>query len=157
MKREPVIVVGGGLAGSEAAWQIARRGIPVRLYEMRPVNKTAVHRTDRMAELVCSNSLKSEDLATAHGLLKEEMRRMGSLILDCATRNRVPAGAALAVDRERFAEDVTASLERVPEITIVREEVPEIPAEGIVVLAVGPLVSEELAASIAALAVSYRG
>ena len=149
MKPEPIIVVGGGLAGSEAAWQIARRGLPVRLYEMRPVQKTAVHQTDRLAELVCSNSLKSEDLSTPHGLLKEEMRRLGSLILDCATRNRVPAGGALAVDRERFAEAVTDALEREPLVSIIREEVPAIPADGIVILAVGPLVSEKLAASIA--------
>ena len=152
MTNPPVIVVGGGLAGSEAAWQIARRGVPVRLYEMRPVRKTPVHRTDRMAELVCSNSLKSLELSTAHGLLKGEMLRLGSLILDCATRNRVPAGAALAVDRERFAESVTEALEKEPGITIVREEVPQIPEDGIVILAVGPLVSERLAASIASFA-----
>jgi methylenetetrahydrofolate--tRNA-(uracil-5-)-methyltransferase len=149
MDPQPVTVVGAGLAGSEAAWQIARRGVPVRLFEMRPVQETAVHRTDRMAELVCSNSLKSVELTTAHGLLKEEMRRLGSLILDCAVRNRVPAGAALAVDRDRFAESVTAALEEHPLVSVIREEVREVPADGLVVLAVGPLVSRHLAQSIA--------
>jgi methylenetetrahydrofolate--tRNA-(uracil-5-)-methyltransferase len=144
-----VIVVGGGLAGSEAAWQVARRGIPVRLFEMRPVRPTAVHRTDRMAELVCSNSLKSLELSTSHGVLKEEMRRLGSLIVDCAEANRVPAGGALAVDRERFSEAVTAALEAEPLVEIIREEVLEIPDDERVILAVGPLVSEALAASIA--------
>lgn len=144
-----VTVVGGGLAGSEAAWQIARRGISVRLHEMRPVRPTPAHRTDRLAELVCSNSLKSLELSTPHGLLKEEMARLGSLILDCARATRVPAGAALAVDREAFSEAVTAAIAREPRIELVRGEVPEIPADGLVVLAVGPLVSDRLASSIA--------
>ena len=143
-----VTVVGGGLAGSEAAWQIARRGVRVRLYEMRPARGTAVHKTDRLAELVCSNSLKSLELTTAHGLLKEEMTRLGSVVLDCARENRVPAGAALAVDRERFAEAVTRALAAEPLVEIVREEVTEIPADGVVILAVGPLVSDALAAAI---------
>ena len=147
--RSPVTVVGGGLAGSEAAWQLARRGVPVRLFEMRPTRPTAVHRTGNLAELVCSNSLKSLEKGTPHGLLKEEMRRMGSLILDCATRNRVPAGGALAVDRDGFSADVTSSIENNDLIELVREEVPSIPEEGIVILAVGPLVSEDLAQSIA--------
>jgi methylenetetrahydrofolate--tRNA-(uracil-5-)-methyltransferase len=145
-----IVVVGGGLAGSEAAWQAARRGVRVRLYEMRPARPTPVHRTGNLAELVCSNSLKSVELSTPHGLLKAEMARVGSLILDCAARNRVPAGGALAVDRDRFAEDVTRSLEREPNVTLVREEVPEIPDHDPTVLAVGPLVSERLAAAIAA-------
>jgi len=149
MAERAVTVVGAGLAGSEAAWQIARRGVPVRLYEMRPGRATAVHSGDRMAELVCSNSLKSLELSNAHGLLKEELRRLGSLILDCAVRNRVPAGAALAVDRERFAAAVTETLEAHPLVTVAREEVREIPAAGPVVLAAGPLVSDALAASIA--------
>jgi methylenetetrahydrofolate--tRNA-(uracil-5-)-methyltransferase len=149
MRQQPIRVVGGGLAGSEAAWQIARRDLPVRLYEMRPARPTPVHRSDRMAELVCSNSLKSLELSSAHGLLKEEMTRLGSLILGCAMRNRVPAGAALAVDRERFAADVTAALEQQPRLEIVREEVCEIPRDGLVILAVGPLVSEAMAESIA--------
>jgi methylenetetrahydrofolate--tRNA-(uracil-5-)-methyltransferase len=143
-------VVGAGLAGSEAAWQIARRGVDVRLYEMRPVRQTAVHRTGHFAELVCSNSLKSLALSTAHGLLKEEMRRLGSLILRAAVEHRVPAGQALAVDREAFADAVTRALAEEPRVTIVREEAREIPPEGVVVLAVGPLVSESLAAAIGA-------
>jgi methylenetetrahydrofolate--tRNA-(uracil-5-)-methyltransferase len=143
-----VTVVGGGLAGSEAVWQVAKRGVRVRLYEMRPARATAVHKTDQLAELVCSNSLKSLELTTAHGLLKEEMTRLGSLIVDCAKQNRVPAGAALAVDRERFSESVTRALAAAPLVEIVREEVTEIPRDGVVILAVGPLVSDALAAAI---------
>jgi len=120
----------------------------VRLYEMRPVRPTEVHRTDRFAELVCSNSLKSLELSTPHGLLKEEMAHLGSLVLECAFRTRVPAGGALAVDRERFSEEVTAAIASEPRITVVREEVCEIPEDGVVVLAVGPLVSPALAAAI---------
>ena len=142
-------VVGAGLAGCEAAWQLARRGVPVRLFEMRPMRPTPVHRTADFAELVCSNSLKSLDLSTPHGLLKEEMAALGSLILDCAFANRVPAGGALAVDRDRFASAVTRSIEAEPLIEIVREEVVEIPAGGIVVIATGPLVSDRLAEAIA--------
>ena len=149
MAEQRVTVVGGGLAGSEAAWQIARRGVPVRLCEMRPARPTEVHRTGHLAELVCSNSLKGIDTATAHGLLKEEMRRFGSLILECADANRVPAGGALAVDRDRFAAAVTEKIEAEPLIELVRGEITEIPDDEYVVLAVGPLVSESLAASIA--------
>ena len=112
---------------------------------MRPDRPTAVHRTGDLAELVCSNSLKSLDPLNAHGLLKEEMDRLGSLILDCARENRVPAGAALAVDREAFPEAVTRALEADPNITVIREEVQEIPEDGIVILAVGPLVSAAMA------------
>ena len=144
-----VTVVGGGLAGSEAAWQIARRGITVRLREMRPVHPTPVHRTDRLAELVCSNSLKSVELTTPHGLLKEEMTRLGSLVLEHARAARVPAGGALAVDRDRFADGVTRAIESEPLIDVAREEVVEIPDTDPVVLAVGPLVSEALAPAIA--------
>ena len=145
-----VTVVGAGLAGSEAAWQIARRGVPVRLYEMRPVRPTAVHKTSDCAELVCSNSLKSTELSTPHGLLKAELAALGSKILECATAHRVPAGGALAVDRELFARAVTSALSEQPLIEVVREEVVEIPPEGIVVLACGPLVSERLSAAIGA-------
>src|SRR5438093_4251260 len=127
---EHVTVIGGGLAGSEAAWQAARRGARVRLYEMRPRVPTAAHRTGSLAELVCSNSLKSDEMTNAHGLLKEEMRRLGSLVLEKARGARVPAGAALAVDREKFARDVTRAIESEPRIDIVREEAPEIPSEG---------------------------
>ncbi|ANM30566.1 tRNA (uracil-5-)-methyltransferase [Acidobacteria bacterium Mor1] len=143
-----VTVVGGGLAGSEAAWQIARRGVDVRLYEMRPERPTPVHRSGGLAELVCSNSFKSLELANAHGLLKEEARRLGSMILAAAQQSRVPGGAALAVDRVVFSERVTATLENDPRITVIREEVPEIPDDELVVIAVGPLVSDALAASI---------
>src|SRR5471030_2987439 len=112
-----VRIVGGGLAGSEAAWQAASQGVPVVLYEMRPVRPTAVHKTDRLAELVCSNSFRGDKLDNAVGLLKEEMRRLGSLIMRAAEASRVPAGAALAVDRERFAEIITEAISRHPLIT----------------------------------------
>jgi len=144
-----VTIVGGGLAGSEAAWQCALRGVPVRLYEMRPRRPTAVHRTGDLAELVCSNSFKSVELASSHGLLKEELRRLGSLILECAEASRLPAGAALAVDRELFARLVTGRLERHPLIEIVREEVTRIPDGSPVIIAAGPLCSDPLAAEIA--------
>jgi methylenetetrahydrofolate--tRNA-(uracil-5-)-methyltransferase len=150
MKIPPVVVVGAGLAGSEAAFQIARRGVPVRLFEMRPVRQTPAHRTSDFAELVCSNSLKSVDRATAHGLLKEELLALGSMIVAHALAHRVPAGGALAVDREQFARAVTETLSSNPLIEVVREEVVAIPEEGIVILAVGPLVSDALADSIAA-------
>jgi len=149
MSAEFVTVVGAGLAGSEAAWQIAGRGVRVRLFEMRPVRGTAVHRTSDFAELVCSNSLKSMERATPHGLLKEEMSALGSKILSCALLHRVPAGGALAVDREPFAASVTAALHAHPLIDVVREEVVDIPGSGIVVLAVGPLVADSLQAAIA--------
>jgi methylenetetrahydrofolate--tRNA-(uracil-5-)-methyltransferase len=149
MLSAPVTVVGAGLAGSEAAWQIAQRGVSVRLFEMRPARQTAVHRTSDCAELVCSNSLKSLELATPHGLLKEEMTALGSKILECARLHRVPAGGALAVDRDAFAKEVTDALLSHPRIEIVREEVVGIPEGGIVVLAVGPLVSAKLQQAIA--------
>jgi methylenetetrahydrofolate--tRNA-(uracil-5-)-methyltransferase len=144
----PVTVIGGGLAGSEAAWQLARRGVPVRLHEMRPTRPTPVHRTAGLAELVCSNSLKAVDPATPHGLLKAEMQRLGSLIVSCAHRTRVPAGGALAVDREAFSEAITRALLEQTSVTLVREEVIDIP-EGIVVLAAGPMVSDALRAALA--------
>jgi methylenetetrahydrofolate--tRNA-(uracil-5-)-methyltransferase len=138
-------VIGGGLAGSEAAWQLARRGVAVRLFEMRPVRETEAHRTDRLAELVCSNSLRNDSVDTAVGLLKVEMRRMGSLVLEVAERCRVPAGAALAVDRDSFAEGVTEAIESRSEIEIVREEIAAIP-EGPCIIATGPLTSPALSA-----------
>ena len=116
-----ITIIGGGLAGCEAAWQAASRGVPVTLFEMRPVRPTAVHKTDRLAELVCSNSFRGDKLDNAVGLLKEEMRRLGSLVMRAAEASRVPAGAALAVDRERFAETITGALASHPLITIVRE------------------------------------
>src|SRR5438045_5318831 len=118
-----VTIIGGGLAGSEAAWQAASQGVPVTLFEMRPARPTAVHKTDRLAELVCSNSFRGDKLDNAVGLLKEEMRRLGSLVMRAAEASRVPAGAALAVDRERFAEIVTGALREHPRVTIVRDEV----------------------------------
>src|SRR5687768_14531488 len=144
-------IIGGGLAGSEAAWQAASRGVPVALYEMRPVRPTAVHKTDRLAELVCSNSFRGDKLDNAVGLLKEEMRRLNSLIMRAAEASRVPAGAALAVDRERFSSAITAALEAHPLVTIAREEVPAIPPPDgrPVIVATGPLTSESLAADIA--------
>jgi hypothetical protein len=147
-----ITIVGGGLAGSEAAWQAASRGVPVRLHEMRPVRPTAVHKTDRLAELVCSNSLRGDKLDNAVGLLKEEMRRLGSLVMRAAEASRVPAGAALAVDRERFAGEITRTLETHPLVTIVREEILAIPpatGRDPVIVATGPLTSEALSADIA--------
>src|SRR5512147_3311278 len=116
-------IIGGGLAGSEAAWQAAESGVDVTLHEMRPVRPTAVHQTDGLAELVCSNSFRGDKLDNAVGLLKEEMRRLGSLIMRAADLSRVPAGAALAVDREKFADEITRTLATHPLVTIVREEV----------------------------------
>ncbi len=143
--------MGGGLAGSEAAWQAAERGVQVTLYEMRPLKMTPAHVSDRLAELVCSNSLGADQPDRAPGLLKAELRQLRSLVLACADATRVPAGGALAVDRERFAAEVTRRVESHPHITIVREEVtavPDVPA----VIASGPLTSDALAQAIAALA-----
>ncbi len=148
MNGEEITVIGGGLAGSEAAWQAARRGVRVRLYEMRPVSATPVHRTDLLAEVVCSNSLKSDQPHNASWLLKEELRLMGSLLLDVAEQTRVPAGGALAVDREKFARGVTAAIEAERNITLHREEMTDIPDSGIVVVASGPLTSDKLSESI---------
>ncbi|MNH77519.1 Methylenetetrahydrofolate--tRNA-(uracil-5-)-methyltransferase TrmFO [compost metagenome] len=143
-----VTVIGAGLAGSEAAWQIASRGIPVTLYEMRPVVKTPAHHTDKFAELVCSNSLRANGLTNAVGVLKEEMRRLGSLVLSSADKNAVPAGGALAVDRDGFSGDITRTLHEHPLVTVVNEELKEIPSEGIVVIATGPLTSPALSEQI---------
>jgi len=148
-----VTIVGGGLAGSEAAWQAASRGVPVVLHEMRPVKPTAVHKTDGLAELVCSNSFRGDKLDNAVGLLKEEMRRLGSLVMRCADEARVPAGAALAVDRDLFSTRVTEAIGSHPLISLRRGEVTSIPssADGPVILATGPLTSDALSAEIAAL------
>jgi methylenetetrahydrofolate--tRNA-(uracil-5-)-methyltransferase len=140
-------VIGGGLAGAEAAWALAERGIPVRLYEMRPGVSTAAHRSGRLAELVCSNSFKSTELTNAHGLLKAELERLGSLVLRVAAETRVPAGAALAVDREVFARRVEEEISAHPRITLVREEAAELPSPGVV--ATGPLTSAVLAQAMA--------
>ncbi|RED86388.1 methylenetetrahydrofolate--tRNA-(uracil-5-)-methyltransferase [Cohnella phaseoli] len=145
---QSVTVIGAGLAGSEAAWQIAAQGIPVTLYEMRPVRQTPAHHTASFAELVCSNSLRANGLANAVGVLKEEMRRLDSLILACADLHAVPAGGALAVDREGFSAEVTKRLREHPLIKVVNEEVTAIPEDGIVVVATGPLTSPGLSDSI---------
>jgi len=145
-----VTIVGGGLAGSEAAWQLARRGVPVDLFEMRPVRQTPVHQTGDLAELVCSNSLRGNALDQAAGLLKEEMRRMGSLIIRVADEVRVPAGSALAVDRGLFARKVTEAVTALPQVTLHRQETPRIPEGPVVIVATGPLTSDALAAEIAA-------
>jgi methylenetetrahydrofolate--tRNA-(uracil-5-)-methyltransferase len=147
-----IIVIGAGLAGSEAAWQAAERGVHVVLYEMRPVVMTPAHRTPYMAELVCSNSLGSNLPDRAPGLLKEELRKLRSLILACADETAVPAGGALAVGRDAFAERVTARIEGHPLISLRREHVERIPSDGVVVLATGPLTSPSLAQDIARLA-----
>nr|WP_096183231.1 FADH(2)-oxidizing methylenetetrahydrofolate--tRNA-(uracil(54)-C(5))-methyltransferase TrmFO [Effusibacillus lacus] len=144
-----VTVVGAGLAGSEAAWQIARQGVKVRLYEMRPVVKTAAHISGNFAELVCSNSLRGASLSNAVGLLKEEMRRLDSVIMASADKTCVPAGGALAVDRDLFSQEVTERVTGHPMIEVVREEIGEIPSDGIVVIATGPLTSLSLSRSIA--------
>ncbi len=145
---DTVTIIGGGLAGSEAAWQAANAGVKVRLYEMRPVVKTPVHETDHLAELVCSNSLKSNLLTNAAGLLKEEMRRLDSLIVAAGDEASVPAGEALAVDRELFAHYITSRLENHPNVEILREEVPAIDESAVHIVATGPLTSEGLAGDV---------
>jgi len=147
MNNRSVSVIGAGLAGSEAAWQLASRGIQVTLYEMRPVAYTPAHHTERFAELVCSNSFRGDKLSNAVGLLKEEMRRLDSLIMKWADQVRVPAGDALAVDREAFSAGITDTLTQHPNITVVHEELEQIP-EGPVIVATGPLTSEKLVRTI---------
>ena len=148
MNADEINVVGGGLAGVEAAWQAARLGVEVNLYEMRPEKQTPAHRTDKLAEIVCSNSLKSDEPGTASYLLKEELRRGGSFVLDVAGETRVPAGAALAVDREKFAALITEQIENEPRIHLLREEVTTIPEDEITIVATGPLSSDALTAEI---------
>ncbi|WP_050698387.1 methylenetetrahydrofolate--tRNA-(uracil(54)-C(5))-methyltransferase (FADH(2)-oxidizing) TrmFO [Anaeromassilibacillus senegalensis] len=144
-------VIGAGLAGCEAAWQIAQAGLPVTLYEMKPQKYSPAHQSPNFAELICSNSLKAERVESAAGLLKEEMRRLGSLLMQCADSCRVPAGGALAVDRHAFSAAVTKAVREHPLIQVCGEEVTKIPAEGITVVATGPLTSDALAQEIAAL------
>lgn len=146
--RDEITVIGGGLAGSEAAWQIAHLGERARLYEMRPNRSTPAHRTDRLAEIVCSNSLKSDQPYNASWLLKEELRRLGSILMRVADSVRVPSGSALSVDREQFAMRVTEAISSEPNIRLIREEISGIPDNGIVIIASGPLTSPSLSESI---------
>ena len=146
--REDIVIIGGGLAGSEAAWQAANHGAKVTLHEMRPKEMTKAHKTGYLAELVCSNSLGSTDPLQAPGILKEEMRRLHSLIIRIADEVRVPAGSALAVDREQFATKITQALDAHPNIRIVREEMTEIPTDADTIIATGPLTSDALSAAI---------
>lgn len=143
-----VTVIGGGLAGSEAAWQLAKRGINVDLYEMRPKKMTPAHETSNLAELVCTNSMRSNQLSNAVGLLKEEMRQMDSLIMKAADKTQVPAGGALAVDRDSFSKYVSDTLRGMDNVTIHEEEITEIPKDGITIIATGPLTSDTLAEQI---------
>lgn len=143
-----VNVIGAGLAGSEAAWQIAKRGIQVKLYEMRPVKQTPAHHTDKFAELVCSNSLRANNLTNAVGVIKEEMRQLDSIIIESADACSVPAGGALAVDRHEFAGYITEKVKNHPLVEVIHEEVTEIPKDGITIIATGPLTSPDLAKAI---------
>lgn len=152
----PIHIIGGGLAGCEAALQVARAGIPCRLYEMRPAVQTAAHKTDQLGELVCSNSLKSESENSAPWLLKEELRRLGSFLLEAARTARVPGGHALTVDREVFAQEITRFCKTNPMIDLRREEVKTLPNDGICIIATGPLTSGSLAAEIARITGSDR-
>ncbi|HWI47863.1 MAG TPA: FADH(2)-oxidizing methylenetetrahydrofolate--tRNA-(uracil(54)-C(5))-methyltransferase TrmFO [Rummeliibacillus sp.] len=148
----PIVnVIGAGLAGSEAAWQIAKRGVKVRLYEMRPVKQTPAHHTDKFAELVCSNSLRANNLTNAVGVIKEEMRQMESIIIEAADNCSVPAGGALAVDRHEFSGYITEKVKNHPLVEVIHEEVTEIPEDGITVIASGPLTSKALAEKIQSL------
>ena len=153
--REDIVIIGGGLAGSEAAWQAASRGARVTLYEMRPKEPTQAHKTGFLAELVCSNSLGSADIQNAPGILKEEMRRLNSLIIRVADEVRVPAGSALAVDRELFAQRITRELESHPNIRILREEITDVPSDCLCIMATGPLTSDRLAKALAAMTHSH--
>ena len=150
-QKKEAVVIGAGLAGCEAAWQLAKAGVHVTLYEMKPERKTDAHKSDDFCELVCSNSLRSDQIENAVGLLKEEMRTLGSVVMETAMENRLPAGGALAVDREGFAKGVTEKINNHPNITVVHQHVPKIPREGNVIVASGPLSSPEIAEDIAAL------
>lgn len=149
MDKKEIVIIGGGLAGCEAAWQVARRGIAVRLFEMRPEQHTPAHQTDLLAELVCSNSLKSMSPDSATFLLQQEMRSLHSLLIHAADECRVPAGQALAVDRRRFSQQITDTLSRSPLIEVVRQECEEIPSSGVAIIASGPLTSDRLSQALA--------
>lgn len=148
MKKTHINVIGAGLAGSEAAYQIAKRGVPVKLYEMRGVKSTPQHKTDKFAELVCSNSLRGAAITNAVGLLKEEMRRLDSVIMKAAQETQVPAGGALAVDREAFSSFITEQVSQHPLVEVIRGEITELPSDEITIIATGPLTSDKLAAKI---------
>lgn len=148
MKKTYINVIGAGLAGSEAAYQIAKRGVPVKLYEMRGVKSTPQHKTDKFAELVCSNSLRGAAITNAVGLLKEEMRRLDSVIMKAAQETQVPAGGALAVDREAFSNYITEQVSQHPLVEVIRGEITELPSDEITIIATGPLTSDKLAAKI---------
>ena len=148
---DEVVVIGGGLAGCEAAYQVAKRGIKVKLYEMKPKKFSPAHSNENLAEIVCSNSFKSNSITNACGLLKEELRRLDSLLIKTADENSVPAGQALAVDREKFAEAVTKKIKEIENIEVINEEITEIPKDRIVIIATGPLTSESLSKQIASL------
>ena len=145
--KDYITIIGGGLAGCEAAYQIAKRGIKVKLYEMRPKKMTPAHKTDKFAELICSNSLRAASIENAVGLLKEEMRRFGSIIMEAADLSRVEAGGALAVDREIFSSYVTDKVRSHPLIEVIEEEIVEIP-EGPTIIASGPLTSDDFSVAI---------
>ncbi len=146
--REDLVIIGGGLAGAEAAWQAANHGTKVTLYEMRPKTETAAHKTEQLAEIVCSNSLGSNDPLSAPGILKQEMRKLGSLIIKVADEVAVPAGSALAVDREKFAQKITQALSEHPNVRILREEIEDIPEDTVCIIATGPLTSPKLSEAI---------
>ncbi len=146
--RQDIVIIGGGLAGSEAAWHAANQGAKVTLYEMRPKTETAAHKTEQLAEIVCSNSLGSNDPQSAPGILKQEMRHLGSLIIKVADDVAVPAGSALAVDREQFSQKITQALNEHPNVRILREEIHDIPQDGVCIIATGPLTSPKLSEAI---------
>ena len=148
MEKSGITVIGGGLAGCEAAYQISRLGVKATVYEMKPHRFSPAHTNPDLAELVCSNSLRSTSLENAVGLLKEEMRKMGSLVIRAADQTQVPAGGALAVDREKFSRMITEEISSAPGITLVREEISQLQAKGLVIIATGPLTSDQLAAEI---------
>lgn len=148
-KNDSIAIIGGGLAGCEAAWQLLNKGHSVTLYEMKPVNFSPAHRSSHLAELVCSNSLRSNIIENAAGTLKEEMRRMNSLIMSAADATSVPAGRALAVDRRAFSKFIEKKLKEFPKLTIIHQEITDIPADGLVIIATGPLTSDSLSQSIA--------
>jgi len=154
--RDDIVIIGGGLAGSEAAWQAANRGANVTLYEMRPKEMTKAHKTGGLAELVCSNSLGSTDPSNAPGILKEEMRRLNSLIIASAEQAKVPAGSALAVDRDQFSLTITQALESHPNVRILHEEIAEIPTDCLCIIATGPLTSDKLSQAIRAVTQSQH-